>query len=51
MYRGIKNLREINGVAIRIGEGEYSSIEILVQDDLTGLDKLTIAGHGHRVAD
>lgn len=44
-----KNYSQNNGVAIRIKGVDKDKISIIVQDDLTGLDKLAIVIHGHVV--
>lgn len=46
-----KNYRDINGVSLRIDGTKLDRIEVIVQDDLTGLTKLAITVHGHKVQD
>jgi hypothetical protein len=44
-----KNLRTSNGVVLRLKEGE--KLEIINQDNLTGLIKFAVTVHGHLVKD
>lgn len=44
-----KNYKTQNGVALRINGSTNDKIEIIVQDNLTGLNKLSVCVHGHLV--
>jgi len=47
----VKNIREVNGVALRLNGEEDEYVEFIVRDDLTDLNKMAIAVHGHEVMD
>ena len=50
-FSAVKNIREVNGVSLRLNGFEDEYLEFIVQDDLTGLSKLAVAVHGHEVED
>jgi hypothetical protein len=50
-FWGNKQISRDNGVAIRLNGTTEDKIEIIVQDDLTGLSKFAITVHGHVVTE
>lgn len=44
-----KSFKTENGVSLRVDGSTQDKIEIIVQDDLTGLSKLAVTVHGHLV--
>lgn len=50
-FSAVKNIREVNGVALRLNGEQEEYLEFIVQDDLTGLSKMAVAVHGHEVED
>ena len=48
-FSGIKNIRTVNGVALRIDGRTDDYLEFIVRDDLTGLSKMAVSVHGHKV--
>ena len=48
-FSAVKNIREVNGVALRLTGGANDYFEFIVRDDLTELSKMAVAVHGHEV--